>query len=553
MDRFEFAPTSLRDLIATRYFSVPRYQRSYAWTSDEIEDFWSDMIDAIEDGGDYFLGNIVLTADGQETYSIIDGQQRIATTTILCAAIRDLYNGEGYTDIGNAIQSECVSAIDTATFEKTPRIRLNEIDNPFYSELILNGNNPKIINESHELIQNAYDTFKSNLNKIKIENPSNWMKELGKISSFLKAQSKVVCVTAASDADAFTIFETLNDRGADLTIVDLLKNYLFSKSGSEIDAVQQNWIESRVILDDYQDAEQFLIFLRHYWSSVHGMTRERELYRQIKSTITKKADAVKLSGDLKAAARIYCATLSEKAEFWKTYSSTDHNTVKLLLRLKLEQNRPLLLAMLQHFSKAEIQKSISALLSWSVRGLIAGVMGKGKAETAFCETAQKIRTGKVKTKEQLQASLAGLIPSDALFSSSFQTYRTTNNAFARYLLLAIERHYESDKQPEFVPNDNVDEVNLEHILPRRAKTSEWTQFSTEDVAFYSTKIGNMTLLKESKNNQIGNKPFSIKQTALASSAYKINSRYRNQLDWTKIDIDNRQLDFATIAPKVWSI
>jgi len=121
------------------------------------------------------------------------------------------------------------------------------------------------------------------------------------------------------------------------------------------------------------------------------------------------------------------------------------------------------------------------------------------------------------------------------------------------LLLAIERHYESDKQPEFVPNDNVDEVNLEHILPRRAKTSEWTQFSTEDVAFYSTKIGNMTLLKESKNNQIGNKPFSIKQTALASSAYKINSRYRNQLDWTKIDIDNRQLDFATIAPKVWSI
>jgi len=119
MDRFEFAPTSLRDLIATRYFSVPRYQRSYAWTSDEIEDFWSDMIDAIEDGGDYFLGNIVLTADGQETYSIIDGQQRIATTTILCAAIRDLYNGEGYTEIGNAIQSECVSAIDTATFEKT--------------------------------------------------------------------------------------------------------------------------------------------------------------------------------------------------------------------------------------------------------------------------------------------------------------------------------------------------------------------------------------------------------------------------------------------------
>lgn len=550
MDRFEFAPTSLRDLIATRYFSVPRYQRSYAWTSDEIEDFWSDMLGAIEEGGDYFLGNIVLTADGQETYSIIDGQQRIATTTILCAAIRDLYKIEGQTEIANAIQSECVYAMDTATFEKTPRIRLNEIDNPFYAKLILEGKNPKCRTESHELIQNAYDTFKQYLDDIKIENPKNWMKEIGKISSFLKVQSKVVCVTAASDADAFTIFETLNDRGADLTIVDLLKNYLFSKSGSEIDAVQQNWVESRVILDDYQDAEQFLVFLRHYWSSVHGMTRERELYRQIKSTITKKADAIKFSGDLKVAARIYCATLSEKAAFWKSYSTTDLNTVKLLLRLKLEQNRPLLLAMLQHFPKAEIQKSLSALLCWSVRGLIAGVMGKGKAETAFCETAQKIRAGKVKTKEQLQVSLAGLIPSDALFSSSFQTYRTTNNSFARYLLLAIERHLVSEKQPEFVPNDNVDEVNLEHILPRRAKTTDWSKFSAEDVAFYSTKIGNMTLLKEAKNNKIGNKAFAVKQPALSASTFKINVQFKKQPDWVKIDIDTRQGNFATIAPKV---
>lgn len=61
MDRFDFVATSLTDLISTRYFSVPRYQRSYAWDDDQVADFWNDMQAAIKDGGDYFLGNIVLT------------------------------------------------------------------------------------------------------------------------------------------------------------------------------------------------------------------------------------------------------------------------------------------------------------------------------------------------------------------------------------------------------------------------------------------------------------------------------------------------------------
>lgn len=553
MDRFDFSPTTLRDLIATRYFTVPRYQRSYAWTSDEVDDFWNDMISAISEGGDYFLGNIVLTSDGgNQTFSIIDGQQRIATTTLLSAAMRDIYKQESEGDIASAIQQESVYAIDTSTYEKVPRIRLNEVDNSFYVELIISSSNPSPTRESHHLIKDAYSYFSNNLHELKTSNPGTWKNEFGKISNFLKSQSKVICVTAASDADAFTIFETLNDRGADLTIVDLLKNYLFSKSAPEIDSVQQNWVESRSILDDYQDAEQFLVFLRHYWSSVHGMTRERELYRDIKSKIQNKAETVKFSNNLKQAAKLYCAAISEKANFWKDYSETDRNFVKLILRLKLEQNRPLLLAMLQHFPKAEIQKSLPALLSWSVRGLISGILGKGKAETSYCETATKIRSGTVKSKEQLGLALSSLIPGDALFSNAFEGYRTTNNAFARYLLSAIERELGGVTQPEFVPNENVDDVNLEHILPRRAKTLDWAAYSADDINFFSTKIGNMTLLQEAKNNKIGNKNFSVKKSVLSDSNYKLNSQFKNQSDWTKIDIESRQKSFSILAAKIWS-
>lgn len=554
MDRFYFDPTTMRDLIATRYFTVPRYQRSYAWTVDETTDYWNDMFSAISEGGDYFFGSIVLTKnENDQSYSIIDGQQRIATTTILNAAIRDKYISLNMTEMAGAVQQELICALDTATSEKIARIQLNETDNPFYRALIVDRSRIPATCDSHELIEQAYEFFMSKLSEVIETNPNTWQKEFGSISKFLKTQSRMVAVYTASDADAFTIFETLNDRGADLTIADLLKNYLFSKSAKEIDSVQANWMESRAILVEYQDETDFVMFLRHYWSSTHGMTRERELYKKIKAAVTDKSQSVKLALDLKAAARLYGATLSEKSDFWKTYSDTDRNNFKLLLRLKLEQNRPLLLAIYQHFSKQEIQKTIPALVSWSVRGLIAGVMGKGAAETSFCDAALKVRSGAIKTKDQLSFELDNLIPRDSAFTSSFGIYRTSNNALARYLLLGIERFLSGEKQPEYIPNENVDDVNLEHILPRKAKKGEWPDISVDEVPFHSLRLGNMTLLKEKSNNELGNKAFNIKQPVLSSSAFKLNSDFKSLTSWTKADIEARQNRFAQIAPLIWRV
>lgn len=133
MDRFDFHATSLTDLISTRYFTVPKYQRSYSWTDDQTTDFWSDMTSSIAEKGDYFFGNIVLTENSDKgSYSIIDGQQRIATSTILNAAIRDIYRGAGEVEAATAIQQEMICALDTSSHKKVARIQLNAVDNPFY-------------------------------------------------------------------------------------------------------------------------------------------------------------------------------------------------------------------------------------------------------------------------------------------------------------------------------------------------------------------------------------------------------------------------------------
>ena len=405
--------------------------------------------------------------------------------------------------------------------------------------------------DSHILIKEAKEYFDEQLNDIVQENPKKWSEVFSNISRFLKSHARIVSVYAATDADAFIIFETLNDRGADLTIADLLKNYLFSKSGAEIDTVQNNWIEAFAILEEYQPSDQFITFLRHYWSSMNGMTRERDLYRSIKATISTRTAALKLSNELRIAAKLYGAALSAESDFWIGYSERTKNVIRLFPRLKLEQNRPLILAILQQFDKKEIEGTLVLLLGWSVRGLVGGVMGKGSAEAAFCDAATKIRNGTIKDRHKLKEALAKLVPGDTSFQSSMSSFRTTNSAFARYILLAIERSMNPHNQPEFIPNEDVDYVNLEHILPQRAKPEQWPQFQSDEVGFFASRIGNMTLLQKGKNNKIGNKPWRVKKPIISESNYQLNKEVGNFEEWDRDTIDNRSETLAALVPAIW--
>jgi uncharacterized protein with ParB-like and HNH nuclease domain len=70
---------------------VPTNQRSYAWEKDQITDFWQDIVGAKQEKPEYFIGSIVLSESEGRSPEIVDGQQRLATTTMILAAIRDYY------------------------------------------------------------------------------------------------------------------------------------------------------------------------------------------------------------------------------------------------------------------------------------------------------------------------------------------------------------------------------------------------------------------------------------------------------------------------------
>lgn len=537
-----------------KFLSVPIYQRSYAWTLDEVTEFWSDLKTAFNEGAsEYFLGTIVLTKKDDVSSTIIDGQQRLATTAILLAAIRDEFVARGDAGRASTVQATYLSDTDLESGGLIAKLTLNSEDAHVFDNRIIKAfGTPVPTKPSHHLIVGAYAHLRAQIKATADDAGGTWAKRLSQWVAFLLAKAKAMVLQVPTDADAYLIFETLNDRGADLTIADLLKNYLFGHAGTKLEQVRDGWMQVLGALEISAENELFTTFLRHYWSSLRGAVRERELYKSIKEHVATETQVAEFVTNLQGAASIYAALLSSGHDYWDDLGATVRENIETLLRLDLAQHRPLLLAVLQHFTVPEKKALLRSLVSWSVRGIVVGGIGGGTAEKAFCGAAKKIRDGQIHTTQDVLEEIGAIVPSDAQFKESFATARVPKATIARYVLIALERGKKGDAEPEFVPNSNEEQVNLEHVLPKRASAADWgTHFSADERREYLHRLGNLALLQKGPNGKIGNKPFSAKKPTLSASGFELTKEMGTQANWTKATISSRQAALADLAVTVW--
>jgi uncharacterized protein with ParB-like and HNH nuclease domain len=125
--------------LAQNRFVVPLNQREYSWEKEHVTDLFTDFSNAIStpDKMTHFLGTIVLTTSEDGNPEVCDGQQRLATTTILVAAIRDYFHQQGDTKRVCSIESDFLSTIDRQTTATVPRLTLNVDDSEFFRSDIL--------------------------------------------------------------------------------------------------------------------------------------------------------------------------------------------------------------------------------------------------------------------------------------------------------------------------------------------------------------------------------------------------------------------------------
>src|ERR1700730_11953120 len=147
-------------ILSDKRLKVPKYQRSYAWEKQNVNELFRDLGDALrQQANEYFLGSIVTQGLDSEL-EIVDGQQRLATISILIAAIRDYLPGMADADRAKQIEGEFLLSRDLRTQAIEPKITLNSDDNDFYRKAVLSepkheDRKTKAAKESHERIRDA--------------------------------------------------------------------------------------------------------------------------------------------------------------------------------------------------------------------------------------------------------------------------------------------------------------------------------------------------------------------------------------------------------------
>lgn len=231
-------------------FAVPKYQRSFAWGQDEIEELWEDIQSATKRGGDYFLGTLVLHRRGSAPQEIIDGQQRLICVSMVFSAIRNVFLAANDRREGKLFGEFLGAKGFARDAQAHPRIVLNKINNETYLQHVISSTNlkeveaalrDKLLNDSNRALLKAYSYF---LEKITTEAASKGTRSddfLVPLIECLGNSVKIITIPVTSEEDANLFFETLNARGKELAVSDLVKNRLYSESGDQVMRAQQLW------------------------------------------------------------------------------------------------------------------------------------------------------------------------------------------------------------------------------------------------------------------------------------------------------------------------
>lgn len=537
-------------LVSHEKFFIPDYQREYSWEKDEqVLDFFDDIKNLIDnDLNQHFFGQIVLHKDSEEKVFIIDGQQRVTTVMIFLAVIRDLLReiGEGDPAVERIIyniKENFIGAYDDR-FENIDNLKLilGENDKLYFKNNIqLSAPMNKGKTKSHERIYKCYEFLKNKLREIFTEDKEDNIKLLREFYYKLTEKFEIIFVETDDLAEAFIIFETLNARGKDLEISDLLKNYLFRESKNQIEIVKNNWMET----SDNLGQIDITNYLRHFWNSRYPFTREKYLFRKITKKLHKSRDVVEFSKKFLELSPLYAALNDPNNDYF------DDNNVKEKLdnlnTMKAKIFYPLILALVAHdFEFNDVKKVIDLIETFYLRNIVSK-SNPNKFEVFFAELAYSISNKEIINTKDILIRINENIITDEQFCLFFNDF-APNRPIAKYVLREINDYQEKEIQ---IIRDNY-LLNLEHIMPQNPRKNDWPM--SEDVAQYSECIkllGNLTLLGEEYNKSISNKPFTEKKEIYKRSKIIITNELSNLEEWTFETIRERQKDLCKKALVRW--
>ncbi|NOK58230.1 MAG: DUF262 domain-containing protein [Chloroflexi bacterium AL-W] len=411
--------------------------------------------------------------------------------------------------------------------------------------------NKRNVNKSNKLLAKTYLRLRGKVEQRVSELGEDKGKILFQIIDCIRNKLVVIIITVSDLVNAYLIFETLNDRGLDLSVADLLKNYFFSRSSGRIADVRKNWKDMNTSLV----RTGLTRFIRHYWLSNRKVIREKDLYKVICTEVKNPIEVTNFVEKLKNAAEIYGAFEDPQSAMWDGYDTNVRENLNLLVLFNVNLCYPVLLAIHQTVPD-NLEKVLRMLVIITFRYNVICNNSTSHLEYVYSEVATWIREQKPKKIKPIFEKMAKIYPSDEEFKGCFEgkVLPKTGSRLARYILQEINNAHLGDDK-ELVTNLNEKDLNLEHILPQNPD-EPWIQTfpSDEDISQYIYRIGNMTLLGTSMNRKQARSSFDEKlSTAYSQSKIKITSDLVNYSTWGLEEIRQRQASMAKVACQVWRL
>ena len=550
--------------IGSNYYAVPNFQRDFSWTETQIDELWNDITNTInENRQEHFMGAMVVKNSNKPKLRLIDGQQRMTTISLLMCVVRDVAIEKGDQELSIYISEKYLGSRNLRTRKTDPKLILNEVNNQFYQENFLEPKGIKILkelknklrkkgyksqNKSNKLMVNAYIKLHSNIQDY-LSNARDISESLIEIEECVKDKLISILISVANEANSYLIFETLNNRGLDLSVADLLKNHLFAKASSRLEDVQKKWIEINREVDKFEVTK----FIRHYWLSNYKLISEKDLFREISAKFRTSSDVLNFVNSLRESAEIYSAFKNPQSPVWNSFNSNTKNYINQLVLFQTNQCYPALLAAKENLSDELFSKTLQMIVVFSFRYNTICGLNPNKLEGVYSEIAKYIRKESPKSAKSIFEKLSKLYPKDPDFHKAFQkkTVSANNSKLARYILSEINRHYLKSK--ELIANPNEMELNLEHILPKKPNNNWLEKFSRNDPSQYIYRLGNMTLLDSSVNSKLGNRSFQEKSEAFAHSKLEITKEVADYSVWSPKQIEQRQEKMSKAACQIWRL
>ena len=541
-------------------YRVPAYQRDYAWTEEEWEDLWNDVLDLRErPEARHYMGALVVKGDSDREFTIIDGQQRLATIGVLSLAIIAKLQRIADCDIdternrerATELRNRFVGEKDPASLIESSRLNLSRVDDAFYQDYLVqlrSPPNPRGLPRSNALLWKCFQYFSEHLDEL--DDVQENGEALARILSESVARRLLfILITVEDELNAYTVFETLNARGLELTTADLLKNYLFSKVRvqADLDALQRRWDALIATITP----ERFSEFLRYHLLCEQPRIRKERLFKLIRDRIDTPQQVFELLDALEERAELYAALADSNHEYWQERPEAKPHVRDLIL-FRARQVTPVLFAAWERFSPDDFDRVLKLAGVVSFRYLVSA-RNPNALEPAYHEAAKAILGGNANRPRGVFTHLRPVYVDDGAFASSFAAYSINPRGRKKLLKYILCRLEDDANGVERERDAETDSASIEHILPQNPSGDWAAAFTATEVQAAMERIGNATLLEPAVNRDIGGAAYVDKRPAYERSAYALTRQVAEMApeEWTFPFVVNRQQQLAQRAVRVW--